>query len=78
MVIDGRQKDFSMGCTVSEVGAILKYLGAENGVNMDGGGSSSFVIWDKKEKKAKMLNHQPMGAIRPVGASLGIIKPEKK
>lgn len=78
MVIDGRQKEFSMGCTVSEVGSILKYLGAENGVNMDGGGSSSFVIWDKKEKKAKMLNHQPNGGIRPVGCSFGIIKPGKK
>jgi hypothetical protein len=77
MVIDGRQKDFSMGCTVREVGNILRYLGAADGVNMDGGGSSSFVIWDKVEKKAKMLNHQPMGVIRPVGASLGIIKMDK-
>lgn len=77
-VIDGRQKDFSMGTTVSEVGSILKYLGAHNGVNMDGGGSSSFVIWDKVERKAKMLNHQPHGTIRPVGCSFGIIKPEKK
>lgn len=77
-VIDGRQKDFSMGSTIPEVGLILKYLGADDGVNMDGGGSSSFVIWDKVEKKAKMLNHQPMGAIRPVGSSLGIIKVKKE
>ena len=69
-VIDGRQKDFSMGCTVQEVGSLLKYLGSFDGVNMDGGGSSSFVIWDGK--KAKMLNHQPGGGVRAVGASLGI------
>ena len=78
VVIDGRQKDFSMGTTVSEVGSLLKYFGADDGVNMDGGGSSSFVIWDDVSKQAKMLNHQPMGTIRPVGASIGIIKVEKK
>ena len=78
VVIDGRQKDFSMGTTVSEVGSLLKYFGADDGVNMDGGGSSSFVIWDDVSKQAQMLNHQPMGTIRPVGASIGIIKVEKK
>ncbi len=70
MVVDGRQPDFSMGCSVSEVGAMLKYFGAFNGVNMDGGGSSSFVIWNGSEPQ--MLNHQPKGGIRAVGASLAI------
>lgn len=71
-VIDGRQPDFSMGCATYEVGCILAYLGADNGVNMDGGGSSSFVIFDSKSKKAKMLNHQPLGRVRGVGSALGI------
>ncbi|MBE6358885.1 MAG: phosphodiester glycosidase family protein [Lentisphaerae bacterium] len=70
IVVDGRQPDFSMGCTVQEVGSILKYFGAFDGVNMDGGGSSSFVIY--KGGKAVMLNHQPGGGVRAVGASLGI------
>lgn len=75
MVIDGRQPGFSMGCTVREVGIILKYMGADNGVNMDGGGSSSFVIWDEKKQAPSMLNHQPLGGIRPVASSLGISIP---
>ena len=75
VVIDGRQPGFSMGCTVQEVGFLLKYFGSFDGVNMDGGGSSSFVVLDGD--KAKMLNHQPKGAVRAVGASLGISKPEK-
>ncbi len=75
VVVDGRQKDFSMGCSVQEVGSLLKYFGAYTGVNMDGGGSSSFVIWDGS--KAAMLNHQPRGVVRAVGASLGISMPEK-
>lgn len=70
LVVDGRQPDFSMGCPTSEVGFMLKYFGAFNGVNMDGGGSSSFVIWNGTEPQ--MLNHQPKGVVRAVGASLGI------
>ena len=72
VVIDGRQPTFSMGATVNEVGKILKYLGAFDGANMDGGGSSSFVVWDPAKDQAKMLNHQPRGGIRAVGASIGI------
>ncbi|MBE6375618.1 MAG: phosphodiester glycosidase family protein [Lentisphaerae bacterium] len=78
MVIDGRQPGFSMGCTIREVGLILKYMGADNGVNMDGGGSSSFVIWDTDKKQPVMLNHQPLGGIRAVASSLGISVPEKE
>ncbi|MBE6356352.1 MAG: phosphodiester glycosidase family protein [Lentisphaerae bacterium] len=71
-VIDGRQQDFSMGCSTYEVGCILLYLGADDGVNMDGGGSSSFVIFNPNSQKAEMLNHQPLGRVRAVGSSLGI------
>ena len=39
---------------------------------MDGGGSSSFVIFNPKSQKAEMLNHQPGGGMRGVGSSLGI------
>ncbi|MBR7121725.1 MAG: phosphodiester glycosidase family protein [Lentisphaeria bacterium] len=70
LAVDGRQPFFSMGCTVKEVGAMLKFFGAADGVNMDGGGSSSFVIWNGTEPQ--MLNHQPNGGIRAVGASLAI------
>ncbi|MBO5668061.1 MAG: phosphodiester glycosidase family protein [Lentisphaeria bacterium] len=72
VVIDGRQPFFSMGCPTLEVGKILAYFGAHDGLNMDGGGSSSFVIWDAATGKARMLNQQPGNRVRGVGASLGI------
>lgn len=72
VVIDGRQSRFSMGSTVGEVGFILRHLGAADGLNMDGGGSSSFVIWNRRKKQPEMLNHQPAGIVRAVGASLGV------
>lgn len=69
-VVDGRQPQYSMGMTHKEVGDFLHYLGAFDGINMDGGGSSSMVLFRKG--KAKMVNHQPGNGMRKVGSSLGI------
>lgn len=69
-VVDGRQPKYSMGMTHKEVGDFLKYLGAFDGINMDGGGSSSMVLFRKG--KVKMVNQQPGKSMRKVGSSLGI------
>ena len=68
-VADGRQPKYSMGFTHREVGEFLRYLGAYNGLNMDGGGSTTMII--RKGKEEQMLNHQPGKGERLVGASLG-------
>lgn len=75
LVADGRQKEYSMGMTEWEVGSFLRYLGAETGINMDGGGSSTLVVL--QDGKARMLNRQPKNSMRTVGASLGISVPLK-
>ena len=61
--------------TEFEVGTFLRYLGADTGINMDGGGSSTLVL--RQKNKAVMLNKQPMNGIRTVGASLGISIPRQ-
>lgn len=43
VVIDGRS-DFSAGIDLDDQGRVLQWLGAWDGVNLDGGGSSSMVI----------------------------------
>jgi exopolysaccharide biosynthesis protein len=70
VVADGRQENYSLGMTVYEVGTFLRYLGADVGLNMDGGGSSTFVLL--RQNKAVMLNKQPKNSIRKVGSSIGI------
>ena len=70
IVADGRQEKYSQGMTVYEVGTFLRYLGADTGLNMDGGGSSTFVLL--RQNKAVMLNKQPKNSIRKVGSSIGI------
>jgi len=77
MVADGRQKGDSEGLTHREVGEFLQYFGAWDGINMDGGGSSSLVWWNPRDSKdypkgAVFLNHQPNGGERTVGGQMGI------
>jgi hypothetical protein len=44
MVVDGRQSKLSVGMTCAELGDELKGLGAYDGLNLDGGGSSTMYI----------------------------------
>ena len=70
---DGRQKEYSLGMTELEVGSFLRYLGAETGINMGGGGSTTLIV--RRGQKPRRLNKQPKNAMRTVGASLGISVP---
>lgn len=53
-VVDGRQAGFSEGVTCNEGGQLMKYLGADLAVNMDGGGSTTLVAG--KGKDCKLVN----------------------
>ena len=43
LIVDGRQPKHSVGATLTEVGETLKYFGASEGLNLDGGGSTTLV-----------------------------------
>ncbi|MVO98809.1 phosphodiester glycosidase family protein [Paenibacillus lutrae] len=62
--LDGRQPGFSEGVTLQELGVIMKDLGAVNALNLDGGGSSTFVARLPGEKTRKMLNSPSDGGER--------------
>jgi hypothetical protein len=55
LVIDGRQKGHSLGATTEEVGRWLKALGASEGINLDGGGTTTLVV-EGKDGKPAVLN----------------------
>jgi hypothetical protein len=57
LVVDGRRLA-SIGSTEAETAAILKQLGAWNGINFDGGGSSSLAL------------RFPDGTVRPVNTPI--------
>lgn len=61
VVIDGRNSAISAGITLDDQGYVLKALGAWDGINLDGGGSS--VMYVNEEIK----NHPSDGTERYVG-----------
>jgi len=76
LVIDGRQPLYSEGATTADLGTWLANLGAWDGLNFDGGGSSAMVI-EGPDGKPLVLNrpiHKNIpGTERPSASHLGVI-----
>lgn len=49
VTVDGRSKGNSLGVNLNELANILKWLGAENSLNLDGGGSTTMYIEGQPE-----------------------------
>jgi hypothetical protein len=77
IVTDGRQANYSEGATLAEIAEILKSLGAENAINLDGGGSSALVYADPQNGQ-RLLNRPIQGGIpgkeRPVATHIGVYR----
>ena len=61
-IVDGRLPEHSNGMTLYDVAVKLKELGAENAINLDGGGSSTFLV--KQEEGFRIVNF-PVDARTP-------------
>jgi len=75
LVADGRQPGYSRGATTAELGRWLRELGADDGLNLDGGGSSALVI-EGHDGRPRVVN-RPIhlgipGIERPIANHLGI------
>jgi exopolysaccharide biosynthesis protein len=75
MTIDGRQSGYSEGAGRHHVGLWLRHFGSWNGINMDGGGSTTMALRDPSSGSISVVNqhsnHWLVGA-RRVGNNLGI------
>ena len=65
MTIDGRRPEYSEGATLEDVGKALLYFGAYDGLNLDGGGSTTMVARDSAGEPV-VLNW-PINKISPDG-----------
>ncbi len=74
--VDGRQPGYSMGADMNDICAILKGEGVTDAVNMDGGGSSSLVVFDRRTGKPWMLNRHKDMETRATATNFGIVFPE--
>ena len=79
MAIDGRQEKYSMGATTDECADILLEAGAADGINMDGGGSTTLLYCSRSGKINTVNRHDPKGKYyRPVANNVGIYIEERK
>lgn len=69
IAVDGRQ-GHSRGLTMKETGQLLKRMGAEDGLNLDGGGSSTMMARESGEP-VTVVNAPSDGRLRSVPNGLG-------
>lgn len=73
VVVDGRQPGYSVGVSLRELAELLVGLGATEGINLDGGGSSAMVL--AAEGGPRVVN-RPSDAVgeRPVANALALVR----
>jgi len=62
VVVDGRQRGWSEGASLSELARLLAELGADDGLNLDGGGSNTLVL---QQGNAWVAINTPNHLLRP-------------
>ena len=72
MVVDGRQSTLSNGASLTDLAYIMASLGARDALNLDGGGSSSFITC--KSGTYTTQNSPSDGSLRKVYNSLVFVK----
>ena len=60
VTVDGRQEGYSAGMSLPELAALLKELGAEDAINLDGGGSTTMWV------TGEIRNRPSDGMVRPI------------
>ncbi len=73
MVIDGRQSPYSAGASYNEVAQIMIDAGCVVAVNLDGGGSSTYVAKPEGSDNLAVLNRPSDTVERSVSSSLMIV-----
>lgn len=77
LVVDGRIPSYSNGASIVDLARFMQKLGAESAINLDGGGSSTFLVWEKDKFKIKNrpadLFRPDEKLIRPIYNSLQIV-----
>ena len=70
LVIDGRQGEFSCGASAIEIAQIMLDAGCVEAVNLDGGGSSTYVAREPGATELAVVSSPSDGAARSVSTSL--------
>jgi hypothetical protein len=72
VAVDGRQ-DFSRGLTLVELARLMRRLGAEAALNLDGGGSTTIAGLGRDRETMRVLNSPSDGSQRSIADGLAVI-----
>jgi hypothetical protein len=67
VAVDGRDPQRSVGVSFPEAAALLRWLGATEGLSMDGGGSTTMLV------QGEVVNRPSDGVERPVGDAVFVV-----
>lgn len=73
MVLDGRQLPFSAGGAMEEIAQIMLDAGCVDAVNLDGGGSTTYMSKPAGSDEIKVVNRPSDGYARSVSTSLVVV-----
>ncbi len=77
MVLDGRQEPFSAGGAMEEIAQIMLDAGCVDAINLDGGGSTTYLSKPEGEDALKLINRPSDGYARSVSTSLVAVSTAK-
>lgn len=77
MVLDGRQEPFSAGGSAEEIAQIMLDAGCVIAMNLDGGGSTTFVAKPEGSDALECVNSPSDGYMRSVSSSLMVVSTAK-
>ncbi|WP_432476711.1 phosphodiester glycosidase family protein [Nocardioides sp. GXQ0305] len=72
VAVDGRQS-FSRGLTLVELARLMRRLGAEAALNLDGGGSTTVAGLGRGRKALRVLNSPSDGSQRPIPDGIAVL-----
>ncbi|OGV58671.1 MAG: hypothetical protein A2283_02525 [Lentisphaerae bacterium RIFOXYA12_FULL_48_11] len=74
VVVDGRQIEISEGINLLEAAELMKSIGCQEAMAMDGGGSSIMLVTDSSPDNIRIINNPSSVPPRPIPVMLGIRK----
>ena len=73
VTVDGRQTPYSDGMTLRELAEFFRTLGVANAINLDGGGSTTFVVRQRDGTYAIANRPSDREGERPVANALAVV-----
>lgn len=74
LTVDGRQKPYSDGMTLREIAEAMLALGANDAINLDGGGSTTMVVANAAGVPSVVNRPSDPSGERAVGNALAIVR----